>query len=62
MSARSLSECFICNVGGVFMISSFYDSFVLFVSESVPYVITWEIGMLIVRSLVRVVTGRGLTF
>lgn len=48
--------------GGVFMISSFYDSFVLFVSESVPYVITWEIGMLIVRSLVRVVTGRGLTF
>ena len=49
-------------IGGVFMVSSFYDTFVLFVSESVPYVISWVIGMLIVRSLVRVVKGRGFTF
>lgn len=44
------------------MITSFFDSFVYFVQQATPYVITWEIGMLVVRSLIKVVTGRGLTF
>lgn len=44
------------------MISDFFDVFVMFTENAVPYVITWEIGMLIVRSLLRAVTGRGLDF
>lgn len=44
------------------MINEFFETFVLFVQSSVPYVITWEIGMLIVKSLLRAVTGRGLDF
>lgn len=44
------------------MIRDFFDVFVFFVESATPYVITWEVGMLIVRSLLRAVTGRGLTF
>lgn len=44
------------------MVDGFFDTFVTFVTYSVPYVITWEIGMRIVNALLGAVTGRRFEF
>lgn len=42
--------------------NDFFNVFVMFVTNAMPYVFTWRIGMLIVTSIVNAATGRRLEF
>lgn len=42
--------------------NDFFNVFVMFVTNAMPYVFIWRIGMLIVVSLVNAATGRRLEF